>query len=71
MKKLITLEKSNQESFEKSRVLSDNSPQPNGIECPNCKEELLDSNPMMTLTSNPPQKNTHCEKCGYKGYRFC
>jgi len=41
----------------------------NGIECPDCKHELMDSNPMVTLTSYPPQKNVHCE-CGYSGYRI-
>ena len=41
--------------------------QPNGIACPNCKAELWDSNPLMILTSNPPQKNVHCPKCNYDG----
>jgi hypothetical protein len=44
-------------------------PQRNGIGCPKCGEELLDSNPMLTLTSNPPQKKVHCD-CGYSGYRL-
>ena len=42
----------------------------NGIACPKCDEELLDSSPMMTLTSNPPKKDVHCPKCGYRGYRL-
>lgn len=42
----------------------------NGIECPTCKEELMDTDPNVTLTSNPPQKNVHCPKCGYKGFRI-
>ena len=29
----------------------------NGIACPLCGDELLDTNHMVTLTSNPPQKN--------------
>lgn len=44
-------------------------PKPNGIECPKCKKELMDSD-CMVLCSYPPQKNVECE-CGYKGYRFC
>jgi len=44
-------------------------PRPNGIACPKCGKELLDSNHSMTLTSNPPQKNVHCAACGYAGYR--
>ena len=45
-------------------------PQKNGIACPTCGEELWDSNPMITLTSFPAQKNIHCEKCKYSGYRI-
>lgn len=40
----------------------------NGISCPTCSSELYDSNPNITLTSNPPKKDIHCQ-CGYKGYR--
>jgi len=47
-----------------------NQPHPNGIACPSCGTELWDSNPMMTLTSNPPQKNIHCPACGYHGFRI-
>ncbi len=45
-------------------------PGPNGISCPDCSQELWDSDPRFTLTSNPPQKNTHCPGCGYRGYRL-
>jgi len=69
--KLKSLEESNAESLRLAFQMNDNSPQPNGIECPKCKEELMDSNPMMTLTSYPPQKNVHCPKCEYSGYRYC
>lgn len=41
----------------------------NGISCPDCGVELFDSCPAMTLTSNPPKKNIHCEACDYRGYR--
>lgn len=47
-----------------------NQPHPNGIGCPSCGTELWDSNPMLMLTSNPPQKNIHCPACGYRGYRI-
>lgn len=43
----------------------------NGIACPECGKELLDSNPGIVLTSYPPQKNIHCPACGWRGYRFC
>lgn len=70
-KKLITLEENNNRSF--STNISWGTPQLNGIACPKCGCELYDTNPNITLTSNPPQKNTHCsnEKCDYKGYRYC
>lgn len=45
------------------------SPRPNGIACPSCGAELLDSSPMVTLTSYPPQKNVHCGNCDYRGLR--
>lgn len=44
-------------------------PHLNGIACPTCGAEMWDSDPMSTLTSNPPQKMIHREECGYSGYR--
>lgn len=41
----------------------------NGIACPKCGTELIDSNPTMTLASYPPQKNIKCPSCDYVGYR--
>ena len=43
---------------------------PNGIECPECGKELWDSYPLVTLTSDPPQKNIHCIECDYRGFRL-
>lgn len=42
----------------------------NGLACPKCGNELLDSTPNMTLTSMPPKKSIHCDKCEYKSYRI-
>ena len=50
--------------------LYSNKPELNGIACPKCGKELYDSNPMITLTSMPPEKNVHCSKCDYVGYRI-
>jgi C4-type Zn-finger protein len=50
-------------------AMNDQSPRLNGIACPKCGEELYDSNPMITLTSIPAQKNVHCSKCEHVGYR--
>jgi hypothetical protein len=69
-KKLKTLDEHNSERGGFHWRLNSNEPQLNGIACPKCGEELYDSNPMMTLSSMPPQKNVHCSKCGYNGYRI-
>ena len=45
-------------------------PVKNGIQCPVCKDELYDTNPMTTLLSDPPQKNIHCANCDWYGYRI-
>jgi DNA-directed RNA polymerase subunit RPC12/RpoP len=69
MKKLKNLDDHNvQQSIHWQ--LNSNQPQLNGIACPNCGEELYDSNPMITLTSYPAKKNIHCIKCDYSGYRI-
>lgn len=70
-KKLKSLKEHNDEAMRNAYAFSSNTPKLNGIECPECGEELMDSNPMMTLTSFPAQKEVRCSKCDYKGYRFC
>jgi uncharacterized protein with PIN domain len=69
-KQLKSLDEHNAQAREFQRNMNDNSPRLNGIACPKCGEELYDSNPMMTLTSMPTQKNVHCSKCDYIGYRI-
>lgn len=44
-------------------------PKKNQLKCPKCGEDLYDIKPNLILTSHPPQVNTGCLKCGYKGYR--
>lgn len=66
-----TPEQHNQQRMEQRALTRHmNDPHPNGIACPSCKKELWDSRPMVTLTSDPPQKNVHCPDCGYIGYRI-
>jgi hypothetical protein len=69
-KKLKNLEEHNTQASSSQCAMMNNSPVLNGIACPECGEEMLDSNPMKTLTSMPPQKNVHCSKCNYVGYRI-
>lgn len=54
------------------KILNDSKPKTikNGIACDKCGEELIDSYPNLILTSYPAQKNVHCEKCGFIGYRY-
>lgn len=63
-----TLEEFNQKRHDE--FTAEDTPHPNGIECPKCKKELWDSDPRATLTSAPPQKSVHCPACGYRGYRL-
>jgi len=46
-----------------------NYPKPNGLACPKCGEELIDSD-AVTLSSYPPRKNIHCSICPFKGSRI-
>lgn len=68
--KLKTLEEHNAAIYKSYKRYSSDTPQPNGIECPRCKKELLDSDPSSQLLSNPPQKATQCSECDYRGYRL-
>ena len=67
-KELETLDEFNKLMFNK---YGDHSkPVKNGIACPNCGEELYDSDPMVVLTSYPPQKSIKCKNCNYHGFRY-
>lgn len=50
-------------------AIASRKPRPNGIACPQCGAELLDSDPSACLTSNPPKTYVHCDACEYRGYR--
>ena len=43
---------------------------PNGIACPECGKELLDTNPNFALLTSPVQYRVHCSDCDYTGTRF-
>jgi len=68
MKTLFEFNKKRYESYQRDE--NSMKPRPNGIECPECKEELWDSATMCTITSKPPLENVYCPKCGYRGYRL-
>jgi hypothetical protein len=67
--KLKTLDEHNSIAWSNQVNMFYNEPKPNGIACPKCGNEMWDSTPMVILTSNPAQKNIHCN-CGYVGYRI-
>ena len=59
-KKLKSLDDHNREAAMKP-------PAKNGIACPKCGEELLDSNPGIFLESG--KLDVQCDGCGYRGQR--
>jgi C4-type Zn-finger protein len=69
-KKLKTLAEHNSEKLNANRDIYGNKPVPNGISCPICQKEMMDSSPMMVLTSIPPKKSVHCPSCDYRDYRI-
>ena len=70
MKKLKDLSEHNSEASVIQYGFNNNNPIKNGIACPKCSNELLDSSPMFTFTSHPAKKSIHCDKCDYVGYRI-
>jgi len=70
-KKLKSLIEQNSVTSTFHQGLMPPSPTPNGIACPKCGEELLDTKPNEILTSMPPSKNVACSnrKCDFVGYR--
>ena len=45
-------------------------PRRNGIACPMCSKELVDSTPKKLLLSDPPRLNVHCPACDWSGTRL-
>ncbi len=65
---LKTLSEYNTAAFDGPYV-DPSKPVKNGLACDGCFAELFDTYPTMVLASNPPQKNVHCEECGFVGFR--
>lgn len=51
-------------------LASHHEPRPNGIACPGCACELVDSPPSDALTIFPAQKRIACPSCGWTGTRI-
>jgi len=71
--KFIDLNEFNRVAINTWARLNPQEPVLNGISCPLCGEELIDTKPREVLASSPPQKNIACpsDKCDYTGFRFC
>jgi hypothetical protein len=68
-KKLIPLEEFNNFVWLQAKDNLDG-PRLNGLACPDCKQELMDTEPYVTKDRWPEQKKVQCSVCEYKGYRF-
>jgi len=69
--KMESLDAFNKKAWENFTNNNHSTPRPNGIACPKCAHELVDTNQGITLASYPPQKDVSCPECGYRGYRWC
>lgn len=67
---LLNLNEYNESKSKWHAKFNSTEPIPNGIACPKCNAEMMDSDPQTILTSNPPQKRIHCSKCDYSGLRI-
>jgi ribosomal protein S27E len=43
---------------------------PNGVACPECGAELMDTHPNNVLMSYPPKLRVKCSECAFEGYRM-
>ena len=70
--RLVPLDEYNYEKSGPHWELNSNQPRLNGLACPQCGSELLDTNPMQICTSMPPQEWVHCSnsECDYIGLRI-
>lgn len=64
-----TLDEHDQERRKYHRINRLAEPEPNGIACPDCGAELVDTNPTITLMSLPPRKYVSCQ-CGFQSTRI-
>lgn len=71
-KELISLEEHNIKASSAHYEASNGIAKENGIACPKCGTELVDTSPKLTLMTRPPQKDIHCPSgnCDYKGMRI-
>jgi uncharacterized protein with PIN domain len=66
-RKLVTLRDNDEKRLKHHERVRQ--PKPNGVACPECGEELVDTEPLEPLNSWPPKKRCHCQACGWQGRR--
>lgn len=66
---LVSLEEHNRRAWERAQEGLASKPRRNGIECPHCGGELVDTEPHVILCSYPGQKRVACVACGFHGLR--
>ena len=67
LKSLRDWNQEQQELWDRAQPAPD---KPNGLQCPDCGEELVDPQPHVLITEDPPAKDVRCLACGYKGRRI-
>ena len=67
LKSLREWNQEQQELWDQARPAPD---KPNGLQCPDCREELVDPQPHVLIADDPPIKAVRCLACGYKGRRI-
>lgn len=65
VRSLTSLAEHNSKAADRYRL--EGEPRLNGIACPSCGKELMDSSPSILLMTAPPQKHIHCMACDFRG----
>ncbi len=64
------MDESNEELFSLYSQENEDDGIGNGYLCPDCDNELVDINPLVTILDKRSKKEIGCNKCGYRGFRF-
>jgi DNA-directed RNA polymerase subunit RPC12/RpoP len=64
-----TLDQHNKETLDYMYEHNKPYPRKNGLACPKCGSELMDTDGYV-YASSPPQRGVNCSKCDYRGYRY-
>ena len=65
---LISIEENDRRVMAQIKKFEDGTP--NGVACPECGAELMDTHPNNVLMSYPPKLRVKCSECAFEGYRM-